>query len=123
MSIRCRHIFAAFRSAAGLRKAMRELEAIGIPPACVTRAKGAAAMRHVRALSGAEESADGASALTRALTEGATLVAVRACDNRAEKRISMTLLRHSDGPVQLLDEAEPPCGRRWGGAEDRRSSD
>lgn len=108
MPTRRRHIFAAFHSASGLRKALQELDALGVPPACVTRAKGTEAMRHVRAVAGAGEAAASAGALKRALNEGATLVSVRACDDHAEKRISLALLRHSDGPVQLQDEAAPP---------------
>jgi len=102
-----RRIVAAICDGANLSGALQALEMLGVPSTEVVRVEGVAALRRLRGRD--RDRVDGAAALRaavheRALRGGGTLLLVPVGDEVAEKRVSLVLLRHSEGPVEVRDE-------------------
>lgn len=101
-----RRIVAAFCGPASLRSALDELSALGVGPAGMVQAVGAEALQ--RLARPAARPSQAARRLERALLGGATLLLIPVDDDDAGKRISLALLRHSDGPVEVQDDFGRP---------------
>jgi len=101
-----RRIVTAVCGGAGLGQALRALEALGVPAIEVVQVAGPAALLRLGALAAAAGfGAPGRTQQERALRGGGTLLLVPVGDDGAEKRVSLALLRHSEGPVEVRDES------------------
>ena len=104
MPMRARRIVAAFRGDASLRRALRELAALGVKPSEVVQVTDILAARRQGLLLKRQPPSAHDERLEDALSRGATLLLIPAHEAEAEKRISLALLRYSEGPVQVQND-------------------
>jgi hypothetical protein len=94
-----RGVLARFRGEASLRAALRELEALGVPMRDVVRMTG----RPPAVGSGWRKRPPGG---PPAAEPGVTYLLIPVSDEAAGKEVSLAMLRHSDGPVEVRDYEE-----------------
>lgn len=99
MATRGRSVLASFRGEANLRRALRELEALGVPAKGIVRMSD----RPERERLGGRASPCAAK-LARKGRDGLTFLLVPVVGD--EKDVSLAMLRHSDGPVEVTDRFE-----------------